>query len=130
MSDRRLRDLQRQVQSDPSVYPALVQEWLRVGCRDPRRDPRVGDVVRQPGRLWYNSPDNRIINGIVWQQRKVLLVRHLRHAGLEDTIDWRLMPYSVHSVRQVGRMFLPSWRRWALAGVVVRIVELDVEQSV
>lgn len=46
MSDANLRVLERAAQSgDPEAIERYVAEWLRAGRRDPRRDPRVGDVV-------------------------------------------------------------------------------------
>jgi hypothetical protein len=99
VSDTRLRGLERAAaQGDPEAQARLITEHLRAGGRDPRIEPREGDVVVSQA-----------------LQREVTRVR--TRMGIDE--GWVF--FVRDAAGDIAHRTLREWRRWAKGGTVLRL---------
>lgn len=117
MSDAQLRALERAAQSgDPEAIGRYLAEWLRAGRRDPRRDPRVGDVVEGKATRAMNV----VTDGEGFSRRCVVDTSDLEQlpgppGGRVRTIEvvrWEATPLPTNSAWSSDTVNLHSWRQW------------------
>jgi hypothetical protein len=97
----------------------LIAEHLRSGKRDPRRDPRVGDVLQVVAVdwSWANLTDDE---GVGYQCRRVTGIRVDEMGRI--TVEWKLVPNPIAPLRSPsGACRIATWRRWASVAQVRQI---------
>lgn len=120
--DAELRRLERAAllaPEDAEAVARFVAAHLRAGGRDPRRDPRKGDMVASKGYLFGSI---RVYRPRAWAviapERGVLAPGRLRFVTRERVLGAGQVYRRVNEATSVT---LPSWRRWAAGGTVLAI---------
>lgn len=119
MSDaaRRTAERARQLGADPIAdRAALFAAYLRAGGRDPRVDPREGDVVETGDWKSYHYPATRLCTGLNPSGKTV----HWREVQTLD--ETAVLIGAIGAIGSlVGSARLETWRRWAAGGTVLRV---------
>lgn len=142
MSDRRLRELERAAAAgEESARLELIRQRIKLGeLRDPRRDPKPGDVVRvaMHGANVERWDERRVCSCEEAQELNGRRASHFRlcfarYGGTCEELHWVRIDRSFVDLHwwglardSAGSMeLLTSWRRWASKGEVVCVAESD-----
>lgn len=119
--DTRMAAAERRLRLDESVESSseFVATWLRAGRRDPRRFPRIGDVVAV-------DRDTRCVLDPEFDAQEVSwpgmrFVYWAAPGAMAQSPVERMLALFAGRARFRGEMHLSSWRRWARRGRVVAI---------